>query len=124
MHRLATLLNSPNEIIGAVVAIVLSSATMVVSTVQAFLAQIPLPADTGAWSFYGVLISSNIALAVALAWVLRWVGNTWIKEQREIAKLMTSLLEASNRQIESNNHVLRWMEDLVKASIHDKEKRL
>jgi hypothetical protein len=41
-----------------------------------------------------------------------------------MAKLMTNLLEASNRQIESNNHVLRWMEDLVKASIHDKDKRL
>lgn len=132
MSRLAAILNIPQDIVCAVITIFASIGTMVAMLAKSFIAQIPTPDATGQWSFYGVLLSAIIALALSLAWVLRWVATTWMKELRESRDVMRDIAEAAKKQTESNMKVLALMEDFTKeilrmgldsakASVHDKK---
>lgn len=127
MSRLAAVLNLPQEIFGAVLGILASVGTLSLMAVKLFIAQVPTPDVTHNWSFYGVLISAIIALAVSLGWVLRWVAVTWLSEQRENRQVMERLVSASQKQTESNLEVLKWLDEVakdlirdgVRASVHD-----
>lgn len=128
MSRLAAFLNMPQEIFGAVLGILSSIGTLSLMAVNLMFAQVPTPDVTHNWSFYGVLISAIVALAVSLGWVLRWVAVTWLTEQRENRDVMEKLVNASQKQTESNVKVLAWLEEFakemirdgVKASVHDR----
>jgi hypothetical protein len=114
MSRIAAILDIPQDIACAFLTIFASIGTLAAMMAKAFIAQIPTPDATGQWSFYGVLLSAVIALALSLAWVLKWVATTWMSELRESRDVMRDIADAAKKQTESNMKVLELMEDFTK----------
>lgn len=113
MHRIASALHIPQEILVWVGSLLTASLALIGTAFQAI-----VPPDvTAEWPIYGVLISAVIVLFLSTAGILRWVATKWLSQQ---AATTTAIVENSQAlckvasTLETQN---KWFEEFGKSAL-------
>ena len=98
-----------------------SGVTLGWASFSVMLGQAPDPAQAGAWSFYGILISAIVVLFSTMALCVRWFVTYWLKAQQDMNDKMVSAMNASTDACKENTRVTlkqnEWFDSLTKEHL-------
>lgn len=114
MHRIASALHIPQEILVWVGSLVAGSLALLGTVFEAI-----VPPDvTAEWPLYGVLISAIIVLFLSIAGILRWVATKWLANQAATTTAIVENSQALRKVADSLETQNKWFEEFGKTALH------
>lgn len=113
MHRIATALNIPQEILAWVGSLIAASLALVGTMFQAI-----VPPDVAnEWPIYGVLICAVIVLFLSNAGIIRWVATKLLAQQEANTAAMNEISETMKKVAETSERQNKWFEEFGKTAL-------